>query len=571
MNVHEKITAFCMAVALALAVSGCASRPAARSQSVTSLQKIRMNAWNYNEKDDVYWQAGISYAATPADRAYESLGVYVPGKFFNGTKNADGTYTVTVNTKNSVAGFTAATAPYVMPIQTPGYAALEPPAGYQAEVTQYTDAGFIFVYAGARGRDQGAPAGITDFKAAVRYIRYTADELPGNTKRWFTFGMSGGGAQSALMGATGDSPLYDPYLQAIGAVADQSDAVMGSMDWCPITNLNVAGEAYEWELGMARTGLDSATQNLSNGMAVQFAQYIRALGLKDENGTVLTLEPSADGLYHAGSYYDYLKKTIETSLNNFLSDTLFPYSPSEQKAALGQNMMMTPSVQAMAGHMPPAENLDGVARKQSQSAVTLSGTYKTAEDYIAALNANIRWVTYDKKTNTATISSVSDFMKQVKMLQKSVGAFDDLNTAQPENQLFGYNDGKGVHWDTYMTALLKGTAKGDAYAADLTRKDALGFSVAYRQNLYNPMYFVSPYYEGYKKSTPAQYWRIHAGIFQGDTAVSTELDLALALKAYGGQVKDVQFADVWGLPHVEAERSGTSTAQFIAWVGECLK
>jgi hypothetical protein len=29
----------------------------------------------------------------------------------------------------------------------------------------------------------------------------------------FTFGMSGGGAQSALVGATGDSELYTPYLR----------------------------------------------------------------------------------------------------------------------------------------------------------------------------------------------------------------------------------------------------------------------------------------------------------------------------------------------------------------------
>jgi hypothetical protein len=30
---------------------------------------------------------------------------------------------------------------------------------------------------------------------------------------FYTFGMSGGGAQSALAGATGDSPLYTPYLR----------------------------------------------------------------------------------------------------------------------------------------------------------------------------------------------------------------------------------------------------------------------------------------------------------------------------------------------------------------------
>ena len=51
---------------------------------------------------------------------------------------------------------------------------------------------------------------ITD--AAIRYIRYTGDTVPGSVDRIFSFGMSGGGGQSALLGATGDSELYTPYL-----------------------------------------------------------------------------------------------------------------------------------------------------------------------------------------------------------------------------------------------------------------------------------------------------------------------------------------------------------------------
>lgn len=69
----------------------------------------------------------------------------------------------------------------------------------------------------AAAGEEGAPAGVTDLKAAVRYIRYNEGSIPGSMERIFTFGMSGGGAQSALMGATGDSELYLPYLEAIGA------------------------------------------------------------------------------------------------------------------------------------------------------------------------------------------------------------------------------------------------------------------------------------------------------------------------------------------------------------------
>ena len=562
------------------ALAGCASTAKAGASPVTTLPKINMAAWNYNEDDDVYWQTGLSYAATPADSKYETLGIFVPGEYFTGSKNADGSYTVTVNKKKSVAGFTATTAPYVMPIQTPGYSALEAPDGYQKDVAQYIQNGFIFVYAGARGKDHGAPAGVTDFKAAIRYVLYNADLLPGDTDRYFTYGMSGGGAQSALIGATGDSAEYEPYLKAIGAVEGVSDAVMGSMDWCPITNLNVADAAYEWELGVGRSGLDSDTKALSDGLAVAFAKYINSLGLKDEDGNLLTLEQSADGLYHAGSYYDYLKKTIERSLNNFLADTVFPYSPEEQKAALGTNMML-PQGWVPRGpqnmNAPTAEDLDGVQRgKQgaAMSTVTPSGTYASVEDYIAALNRAEQWVNYDKETNTATITSVEAFMRNVKQLQKKVGAFDDLSGTQPENALFGYNDGSLAHFDAIMADLLKGTAKGEEYAASLARKDSLGFTADYRMNLYNPMYFLSPAYKGYKTSTPAKYWRIHAGIFQGDTAISTELAYYLALLQYGDGVKSVEFQDVWGLYHTEAERAsvgdGSSTGNFIQWVKDCL-
>lgn len=49
------------------------------------------------------------------------------------------------------------------------------------------------------------------------------------------------------------------------------------------------------------------------------------------------------------------------------------------------------------------------------------------------------------------------------------------------------------------------------------------------------------------------------------------MDYALALKNYGNEVKSVDFTEVWGLYHTEAERTGTSTGNLIAWIKECLK
>ena len=86
--------------------------------------------------------------------------------------------------------------------------------------------------------------------------------------------------------------------------------------------------------------------------------------------------------------------------------------------------------------------------------------------------------------------------------------------------------------------------------------------------MYNPMYYLCDYYDGNGTSTVAKYFRIRTGINQGDTALCTEVDLALALAAKGSTV---DFETVWGQGHTQAERSGDSKTNFIAWVNECLK
>ena len=115
--------------------------------------------------------------------------------------------------------------------------------------------------------------------------------------------------------------------------------------------------------------------------------------------------------------------------------------------------------------------------------------------------------------------------------------------------------------------MLKGTEYESAFAEDLSKQDDIGNTVDYRVNMYNPMYYLCDYYSGVGSSDVAKYFRIRTGINQGDTALCTEIDLALALTAYGSEV---DFETVWGQGHTEAERTGSSTDNFIAWVNECL-
>ena len=585
--------------------SGAASADAAddlrgETEAVTNLPKVDQTAWQYNGDDDVYYQIGISYCETPADTAYETLAIFVPGAYMTATENGDGTYTCEIDPDAVVGAYTAETAPIVMPINTPGYSAMAALTSY-ASFTSYTDEGFVYVHAGCRGRDAGAPAGVTDLKAAVRYLRYTDDVIPGNAERIFTFGMSGGGAQSALMGSTGDSALYDAYLEEIGAVTGVSDAVLGSMCWCPITNLDTADEAYEWMMGVTRSGLTEEEQHISDQLAEAFAAYINSAGIKDPDGLVLTLSESDDGIYQAGSYYDYMKTVIEESLNHFLSDTEFPYDASsasggrrggfgggipggfggqnpfggEQRPERGEGTPdfgaeQKPDGEMMSGEVS-FEELDDITRNETTGGVSLSGTYETAQDYIDALNAEREWVHYDAATNTASITSIEDFVLACKSASKNLGAFDQLDGGQGENTLFGYSDGNGAHFDATLADILNALGSDYAadYAEDLAKQDSEGNTVDYRVNMYTPLYYLLESSEGYQESTVAKYWRIRTGIAQGDCSLSTEMNLALALEN-DERVESVDFETIWGAGHTQAERSGNSTDNFIAWVNACL-
>lgn len=526
-------------------------------------------AWQYDEANDIYWQVGVVYVANPASLDYETLGIYVPGAYLEATANGDGTYTASVKPDAQVGQFTAATAPYILPVNTPGYNASQAPTWLADGIASYTQAGMIYLQPGIRGRDNttdsqgqevvgGAPWGVTDLKAAIRYVRYNKDVLPGDTDKIVSFGHSGGGAQSAILGASGDSTLYNPYLEALGAAMKDkegnpiSDAPYGTMTWSPITSLDYADAAYEWNLGQFADSNTRAegtfTQALSQDLAKEYANYINQLGLKHE-GQALTLTESSEGIYTQGSYVTYLEGVVNQSLNNFLADTSFPYTS------------------------------DGVGPGGSTESVT----YGTAQAYIDSLNAETQWVTYDAAANRAKISSLADFAKYVKTASKSVPAFDALDRSLAENAVFGVADANELHFDQLVARLLKNNqAKYESltdwnsqyvtdFESDLAKTDSLGKTIAERQDLYNPMFYLTSAYSGYQTSKPAPHWRIRSGLSQGDTALTVETNLALALENQAnGAVKSVDFATVWGQGNTTAERTGHASANFIQWVQEIV-
>lgn len=565
--------------------------------SALSKLSINMNNWNYDETNDIYYQIGLVYCLNSENTSYESCGIYVPGKYFDATKNSNGTYTCKLNENEKVGNYSSSSAPIVMPVNTPGYSACTAPTSYNAnEVKEYTDEGFVYLNAGCRGRDNAeAPDGVVDLKSAVTFYRFNGDILPGDKDKIFTFGHSGGGAQSAIMGASGNSELYNPYLEDIGAAMVDKDgktlsnAIAGAMCWCPITNLDTADEAYEWNMGQYARSNGTFASELSNDLSSEYAAYINELGLKDPNGNALTLEKSESGVYTSGSYYDYMLSITEESLNNFLNDTTFPYTPSSAGGMGGMPSGGAPSGEMPSGEAPndigsaPSGDMGGAMPSDStqSSESDNSTTYQTAQDYIDSLNGNDTWIEYDASTNTAKIISLEAFVKHCKSPSKSVGAFDDLNRSQAENGLFGLDANSSSHFDKTLSDLLNNntdkytkfsdysSSYASEYKNDLTQKDSQNNTVETRVNMYNPMYYLCDYYDGSGSSDVANHWRINTGIEQGDTSQCVDVNLYLGVLNKVGK-DNVEFSTVWEQGHTQAERTGNSTGNFINWVNNCL-
>lgn len=467
--------------------------------------------WQYNASANVYYIVGLSYCSTPADKTYQQMGIFVPGAYMNGTANGDGTYTCTINASATVNGYTAARAPIVVPVNTPGYATQSAPTGYASDAAAFISAGYIYLWPGMRGRTHGAPLGVTDLKAAVRYYRYLQAQqkaVPGNTACIFSFGMSGGGAQSAIFGASGNSALYDAYLTAIGAEQGYKDNICGSMCWCPVTNLDQGDGAHEWNMGLTRGSLSAADVSISKGLAAEFATYVNAVGFKDPaTGNVLTLSPTANGFYQNGSYYSYVMGVINNAVsryNSYNSASIAAYSTTDTTALYA-----------------------------------FVSKYKKATKGLGAYDD------YDAKGNPEnTVFGIAG----------TAGHFDQYLVPLVNAYAASY---------------------ASAFTSDLaaTNVDAVGKPVQTRLMMYTPLYYLinnNTYYSGggSGSSVVAPYWRIRTGINQSDAPLNTEMNLALALRNCSG-VKAVDFETIWGQAHTQAEDNGTANANFIAWVGKC--
>lgn len=486
-----------------------------------------------NRQVSYYAWRDLVYVSHPQNADYEKMNIFIPSAYLEG---------------KSVNGYTAKTAPVFLPNQVGGYMpgkAGDPKDTHtmggntSSTLLQALDRGYVVAAPAIRGRSTTdasgayvgkAPALIVDYKAAVRYLRHNRKLLPaGDTEKIISNGTSAGGALSALLGSTGNSPDYEPYLRDIGA-AEERDDIFASMDYCPITDLPHADLAYEWVFNGVNTAhqnasmkmpalpigtipgtdpsgipavpsdsktpeasgtvanrpanapredaqgtpMTSAQKKVSSQLKALFPAYVNSLDLKDENGTALTLDKNGNG-----SFKEYIKGI---------------YMASAQKA------------------------LDGGA--------DLSG---------------MKWLTLkDGKVKDMDLAKYAAFATRL----KAAPAFDKLDGSSGENDEFATSTNQPRHFSTF------------GYEH---RTDTHDMAPAQDIKMLSPLEYI-----GKEPVTLAPHWRIRHGSLDRDTAMPVPAILALKLKEQG---KDVDFAAAWGKGHA----GDYDLEELFAWIDSICK
>jgi hypothetical protein len=277
----------------------------------------------------------VVYVARPVDTTYQVMNIYVPEAYFHGQRvGAYTAETAPIFLPNQVGGYMPArpgslgAQPGLGGMPMPGGAPMGPPSdGSPGAIAVALSNGLVVASPGARGRTtrdaQGrytgkAPAAIVDLKAAVRYLRFNDAGMPGNAEQIISNGTSAGGALSALLGASGNSMDFVPELQALGA-ANARDDIFAVSAYCPITNLDHADEAYEWQFNgihdykkidismldfkverkeVAGT-LTAAQVQVSDELKASFPAYVNGLALRGPDGHTLSLDAEGQGSFKA--------------------------------------------------------------------------------------------------------------------------------------------------------------------------------------------------------------------------------------------------------------------------------
>ncbi|MFD7878535.1 subtype B tannase [Streptomyces sp. NPDC059766] len=403
-------------------------------------------------------------------------------------------------------------------------------------------AGYVFVdianrsrgLVGADGTAPGkAPAAAVDAKAAVRYLRLNDAAMPGSAERIVVNGTSGGGALVSILGASGNSREYDPYLARIGAAGIDAkghstlrDDVFAVNAYCPITDLGNADTAYEWLyniLGTRDTTGENPSPEDAAAIAARFPAYEKSLGLRNPDGSALT----------AASMLDTVRKEVVRSAETYLKA-----DPAHTIPQLGEDFVITSG--GFGG--PPTTK-----------------TY--VNDWIDVDNTTDKVLSVDMTRYLAFVATQATL--------KTTPAFDAVGvdgntTSGTETNLFGPPTQKYMNYTEYSWD--HNDVAGDGSGIDdtgltwdqYTRKPST--TVDDQIHLIDPMDFIGT------AADTAPNWYVRNGTRDRDTSFIVSVNLDRALEA-DRQVKDVDYQLAWNQPHA----GNYDVPEAMAWIAEVVR
>ena len=450
-------------------------------------------------------QAGFGGPVTIANPqcGYQSMNIFVPESAANDQKTA--IYFAVNN-----AGWFAS---YVGASVTHG-------ASYNSSTSNVgaaLKAGYVFVNVGTRSRRLAAadgtsagkaPTVVVDAKAAVRYLRLNDAVMPGSAERIVVNGTSGGGALASILGASGNSRDYLPYLDETGAAGiDRNgrstlrDDVFAVNAYCPITDLGNANTAYEWMYTVLGTRAAVNRNNDPAGsaeMAAAFPDYQRSLHLRNADGGRLT----------ADNMVETLKAEVVRSAETF---------------------------------MQAGGTIKGLGESSTYAVGGVATTF--VNDWLDVDNAAKRVVAIDMERYLRFVASQN--------LLKPTPAFDNSGVSSfpggmGESTLFGTKTQQYSNFSEYAW-------NHNDLAGDGSGRDDTGYlwrdyvrlpqtSVDNQVRLINPLRYID------SQADTAPYWYVRHGTRDRDTSFTVSINLSRALQA-DRRVRDVNYRLSWDQPH----------------------
>lgn len=513
--------------------------PAASSQSQASYdltfpaaKGVKESLSLDNRQVTYYAYRDLVYVSHPKNAEYEKMNIFIPAAYLEG---------------KSVNGYTAQTAPIFLPNQVGGYMpgkAGDPKdthgmGGSTSTLLQALDRGYVVASPAIRGRSTTdangtyvgkAPALIVDYKAAVRYLRHNRKLLPaGDTEKIISNGTSAGGALSALLGATGNSPDYEPYLREIGAAPERDD-IFASMDYCPITDLPHADLAYEWVFH----GVNTAHQNASLKMPALPASAVPG-----------GIPSGAPALPSAGKAPEGSGTVSDRPLNAPRESTQGTPMTSAQKKVSSQLKALFPAyvnsldLKDKNGNPLTLDKNGSGSFKEYIKGIYMASAQKALDG--GADLSKLDWLTIkDGKVKDMDLAKYAAFATRL----KAAPAFDKLDGSSGENDEFATSTNQPRHFSTF------------GYEH---RTDKNPMAPAKDIKLLSPLEYI-----GKEPVTLAPHWRIRHGSVDRDTAMPVPAILALKLQEQG---KDVDFAAAWGKGHA----GDYDLEELFAWIDSICK